>query len=406
MHHITREKIDFQVQLASPPELAQIGDALGVGNEHDLEVSTGSPIDRQRNAIERHRAFRRDEARKLRRRPQKHAKSLTSARAALDACDAIHVSEHQVATEARPDAERALEVQDCPRRQSIEGRAARRLLGNIRLEAPGAESGDRQADAVYRNGLPQLEVRKTGRDAHTGAWRAAGALFQHPGCFHQAREHGASHSMRAARLRQRDGPGMLGQVPGLPASFLSSGVLVLLGSAFAVACGPSVQAIHEGDVRFEHCYRLDLDIAPTHRQLCWKRWLTSYTYGQPRDRLEYARRRVRAFATGDVTRPSLEQTSASAPVQPPSLGVVPAPTSLHSPPPPIASVVAPDAGAPTPATPPKAEPNTAEPQADCSDTCKENWESCAAACGPDAGASAGCRRCERDYKACMKRCFR
>lgn len=201
---------------------------------------------------------------------------------------------------------------------------------------------------------------------------------------------------------------MLGQVPGVPASFPSSGALLLLGSAFAVACGPSVQAIHEGDVRFEHCYRLDLDldIAPTHRELCWKRWLTSYTYGQPRDRLEYARRRARAFATGDVTRPSLEQNSASAPAQRQSLGVVPAPTSLHAPPPPTAAVVAPDAGSPAPAVPPKAAPDPDAPHADCSDTCKDDWHSCAAACGPDAGASAGCLRCERDYKACMKRCFR
>ena len=72
-----------------------------------------------------------------------------------------------------------------------------------------------------------------------------------------------------------------------------------------------MQSIYEGDVRFEHCYRLDLDlnIAPTHREACWKQWLTSYTYGQARDRIEYARRRVRAFASGDVTRPSLEASS-------------------------------------------------------------------------------------------------
>src|SRR5664279_5049259 len=63
------------------------------------------------------------------------------------------------------------------------------------------------------------------------------------------------------------------------------------------ACGPSVQSINEGNVRFEHCYRLDLEVdaAPTHREACWKEWLGLYTYGQPRDRIEYARKRARAF---------------------------------------------------------------------------------------------------------------
>ena len=50
---------------------------------------------------------------------------------------------------------------------------------------------------------------------------------------------------------------------------------------------------------------LELEVATTHRQACWTTWLDRYTYGQSRDRLEYARRRVRAFAGGDVDRPQL-----------------------------------------------------------------------------------------------------
>ncbi|HYO97972.1 MAG TPA: hypothetical protein VER33_25890, partial [Polyangiaceae bacterium] len=120
----------------------------------------------------------------------------------------------------------------------------------------------------------------------------------------------------------------------------------------------------------------------------------------------YARRRVRAFSTGDVTRPSLEQDSGSAPAQRHSLGIVPAPTSLHASPPPTAAIVPLDAGPPAPAAPPQVEQDTEEPNADCSETCKDDWQGCAAACGPDAGSPAGCRSCERDYKACMKRCFK
>lgn len=41
------------------------------------------------------------------------------------------------------------------------------------------------------------------------------------------------------------------------------GLLTTLATGCAVlgasSCGPSVQSIYEGNVRFEHCYRLDLD---------------------------------------------------------------------------------------------------------------------------------------------------
>jgi hypothetical protein len=190
-----------------------------------------------------------------------------------------------------------------------------------------------------------------------------------------------------------------------------------------LACGPSVQSIYEGDVRFEHCYRLDLDlnIAPTHREACWKQWLTSYTYGQPRDRIEYARRRTRAFANGDVTRPSLATGSEPRPQRRQFYLVVPQPTSAHAPPPPVATPVgAADVGPPAAASAPP-------PGASCAADCTSSWKSCGAACGPGGGAAsplsrdsaasplvrdsaassseAACKSCEPDYKHCMKRCF-
>lgn len=182
-----------------------------------------------------------------------------------------------------------------------------------------------------------------------------------------------------------------------------------LASLASFACGPSVQSIYEGDVRFEHCYRLDLDlnIAPTHREACWKQWLTSYTYGQPRDRIEYARRRVRAFASGDVTRPSLAIGGERRPQRREFYLVVPEPTSAHSPPPPMATPVYSDAG---PSLLASAGPPTATsaraPGASCAEACTSSWQSCGAACGPGGGASeAACKSCEPDYKRCMKRCF-
>jgi len=165
-----------------------------------------------------------------------------------------------------------------------------------------------------------------------------------------------------------------------------------------------VQSIYEGNVRFEHCYRLDLDldIAPSHREACWKQWLKAYTYGQPRDRIEYARRRVRAFASGDPGRPLLNLGERKPETRQFYL-VVPTPTSVHAPPPPIATqVYATDAGAP----PSVAAKSAAAPGASCASDCDRAWRSCQAACGPDGGASEpACQSCEPDYKRCMKRCY-
>jgi hypothetical protein len=171
-----------------------------------------------------------------------------------------------------------------------------------------------------------------------------------------------------------------------------------------VACGPSVQSIYEGDVRFEHCYRLDLDlnIAASHREACWKQWMSLYTYGQPRDRIEYARRRLRAFSGGDFTRPTLE-TGSNRPQRREFYLVVPEPTSAHASPPSIATpVYGPDAGIPVLPTASAVAP----PGASCASGCQSAFESCKAACAPDGGASeAACKSCEPDYRHCMRRCY-
>ena len=197
---------------------------------------------------------------------------------------------------------------------------------------------------------------------------------------------------------------------------------------FAASCGPSVQSIYEGDVRFEHCYRLDLeqDVATTHRQACWTTWLDRYTYGQSRDKLEYARRRVRAFGSGDIDRPQLrlgdsqQQSDARQ-----FYLVVPAPTSVHAPPPPIATrmnaldpppsspadvVVTTTPSGSTQAVGKTAPPSSAEvaskpaPGEGCSSECRSAFSSCNQACDPQA-KSAACKSCAPDYKKCMQRCF-
>jgi hypothetical protein len=181
--------------------------------------------------------------------------------------------------------------------------------------------------------------------------------------------------------------------------------VLALGVA-ASACGPSVQSIYEGNVRFEHCYKLDLEVdaAPTHREACWKEWLGIYTYGQPLDRIEYARRRAQAFANGDVNRPSLNIDEASGNAKKSEARqfylVVPSPTSVHAPPPPIATRWYADAGTPLA---PTTEQGEAAPADQCAAGCHGKRTECEQACSGKPGVS--CNACDPAYKGCMRRCF-
>ena len=74
-----------------------------------------------------------------------------------------------------------------------------------------------------------------------------------------------------------------------------------LGGLFSlsVACGPSFQALYEGDARFEHCYALEeaAGISMQKRADCWRDWTDHYTYGQTRDRVQYASNRYQALTS-------------------------------------------------------------------------------------------------------------
>jgi hypothetical protein len=199
------------------------------------------------------------------------------------------------------------------------------------------------------------------------------------------------------------------------------------------ACGPSIQSIHEGSVRFEHCYRLDLDpkIAPSHRHACWEQWLEVYSFGQSRDRLEHARKRVLDLAAGDPNPPSLNLESEEQREARQFYISTPDPVNVHAPPPPVAA-------APTSNTP-------VAPSDACVVTCRNTRTACLARCGestpappapdspapvPPPSASGGKKEppkppeqgaapnnptaeestdsacaCEQDYKSCGARCF-
>ena len=182
--------------------------------------------------------------------------------------------------------------------------------------------------------------------------------------------------------------------------------------AFAlVACGPSVSAVYEANIRFEHCYRLDLDarVAPGHRLTCWREWSERYTYGQTRDRLEHSRRRIAALESGDHSRPELDLRVVDAGA---GSAEAPAPTNVHAPPPPVAATgaapVALDAGASDAGVANKPDAGRSEPPgAACVADCRSSWRSCHEDCIPDAGAKrGGCRVCDSDYGRCVQRCYK
>src|SRR5260370_11911322 len=109
--------------------------------------------------------------------------------------------------------------------------------------------------------------------------------------------------------------------------------LVLVLAVLAVACGPSFQALYEGDARFEHCYALDgSGTAPMQQKsACWRDWTLRYTYGQTRDRVEYAAARYRALSRAPEA-PTDEAMMEAAPGEGRgSFVAAPAPTSAFAP---------------------------------------------------------------------------
>jgi hypothetical protein len=216
-------------------------------------------------------------------------------------------------------------------------------------------------------------------------------------------------------------------------AFVRFSAMLLTLLPLAPACGPSIQSIHEGSVRFEHCYRLDLDpkIAPSHRHACWDQWTRVYSYGQARDRVEYARRRIDELEAGDPDPPELSLAEREKRPEREFYMSMPAPTDAHAPPPPMA-------------TTPTEDPNQKQvvPGDECIIRCRKQRTACLGDCeSPTAGDAPGKPKgrsesaqttpdrkaeghkdatqqeeteggtegskcaCEADYKACAMRCF-
>jgi hypothetical protein len=179
-------------------------------------------------------------------------------------------------------------------------------------------------------------------------------------------------------------------------------IFLLLAAFGTTACGASYQRIYEGDVRFEHCYRLDADatVSPQARLACWSEWTLLHTVGQNHDRVLYARRREAALRSGDVTpvgpalltgQPSSVSTQHHALVAPPS------------PPSPPATMRALTSSAKTMPLAVASSPGSVALSSRqlCSQECGESFTGCVTRCdGPPC-----VQKCGTQVKVCLDACL-
>jgi hypothetical protein len=185
------------------------------------------------------------------------------------------------------------------------------------------------------------------------------------------------------------------------------GALLLL----AAACGPSFQVIYENDARFEHCYALDEspNVSLQVKTDCWAQWVQHYSYGQTRNRTDYAA--MRAAALQEVhALPTDEAIMGAAPGGGTGSDRVnePAPTSAFtSPPKTLSEVDGGDKASSGPTAMPRVEVSAptfvatpSAPQDECSSGCRAAWGGCHETC-----KAAVCAACDKAYAKCMKACF-
>ncbi len=197
-----------------------------------------------------------------------------------------------------------------------------------------------------------------------------------------------------------------GKVRGSVAGAL--GVAALAG----LACGPSYQALYEGDARFEHCYALEetSSTGMSAKSDCWRGWILHYTYGQTRDRVEYAAARYRALARAPQA-PTDEAMMEAAPGEGRASNIAaPAPTSAFAPPPKTldetdggsdtTNNALPSSYADTKRAVVTEENAPIPPGSACATGCEATWSRCR---GCDGGAA--CEACTATYKRCMRGCF-
>lgn len=185
--------------------------------------------------------------------------------------------------------------------------------------------------------------------------------------------------------------------------------LATVAMGLGLACGPSFQAIYEGNTRFEHCYALEeRPQSPLKEKAdCWHDWSERYTYGQTRDRIHYATARYVALSQSVPTDEAMMMAAPGMTARTSTI-TAPVPTNAFAPPPKVLEQV----DASTPKTPRPSEvpvvvglggasldagpdaSHLALPASDCVDGCGAKFRECKGAA------------CDKSYKACMRTCLK
>jgi hypothetical protein len=167
----------------------------------------------------------------------------------------------------------------------------------------------------------------------------------------------------------------------------------MLTAGGLLACGASIRGTYESDVRFEHCMALDArpDVKPTIRRACWEEWVSFYTFGQTRDRIEYAHLRAKQLGAAsdfdEGARPTVAAVAA------------PDPTSAIAPPPLVMATT--DGGPPAPPDGGTPAPTDTGTFGRCTDECDKGLETCRKTCK----ATPPCEQaCSARRKRCRGRC--
>jgi hypothetical protein len=173
---------------------------------------------------------------------------------------------------------------------------------------------------------------------------------------------------------------------------LRMGAPFLVGAALAPGCGASIRGLYESDVRFEHCIALDArpDVKPTVQRACWDEWISFYTFGQTRDRIDYARHRRKELGAAS------DFYEVEDPPRKTAAGAAPDPTSAIAPPP--SMIVSADAGAPSAGSP--ADERAALVRT-CLAGCDQGLESCRDTCKRTPPCE---QACSGRHKRCTTRC--
>lgn len=162
--------------------------------------------------------------------------------------------------------------------------------------------------------------------------------------------------------------------------------LSLVGLPALIGCGLNMRYVVEGDMRFEHCYRLDEDDRTPldEKRRCWREWTVAYQKGQDNSRVAYASERLRALdgaATGASPPPSATVAAVAT-------DSVPKPGTPYAPPPATAAGEVSLTGSVA---------ITA-----CGQSCAGTWHGCTLTCS---GGTTCLSTCEDTYRGCLKGCL-